>query len=65
MTVREAYQAAVDQLQTSGFDNAEARLSARLLLDDFVQEPYAHLTHPGKILWTAIIQSRFLTLSNV
>src|SRR4028119_354239 len=50
MTVFEAYQAAVEELKRDGFEDVEARLSARLLLDNLVNESHAHLIHPDKAL---------------
>ena len=50
MTVREAHDAAVESLLTSGFSKDEARLSARLVTDHLAQTSYAYLIKPDCVL---------------
>ncbi|HVF85735.1 MAG TPA: peptide chain release factor N(5)-glutamine methyltransferase [Abditibacteriaceae bacterium] len=44
MTVRQAYEAAVDRLKDAGFNETDARSGARILLDNFAKTSHAHLT---------------------
>ncbi len=51
MTVREAYETAIEDLKHAGFDRNEARTCARLLIDDFTKTSHAHLSIPQQLLF--------------
>jgi len=48
MTVRQAYNAAIEELKKSGFDDAEARTCARLLVDELTKTSHAYLVQPNE-----------------
>lgn len=51
MTVRQAYQSGVEELQARGFSDSEARLAVRLMLDKCTATPHAHLMIPDHQLF--------------
>ncbi len=48
MTVRQAYETAIEDMIKSGFDDVEARTCARLLVDELTKSSYAHLVQPNE-----------------